>query len=131
MLAAWTAGETARARRESRYASTRHALPGTGTHIASGQSRSACDMGIAERTPNAARLVRCRADDAAALGGPTDEQQRRLARTLGVDQARDGDEERVGVDEQDPARERHAGRHERKIASIVRRCALERVQPQR
>ncbi len=30
-----------------------HALRGTGTHMASGHSRSACEMGIAERTPNA------------------------------------------------------------------------------
>src|ERR1019366_7612154 len=53
MLAPSTAGvKRSRTRRIARLASEQ-ACRGTGTHIASGQSRSACAIDIADRTPNA------------------------------------------------------------------------------
>ena len=50
------------------------------------------------------RLVRRGADDAAALARAADDEQRLLAGALGVDHSRDGDEERVGVGEENPTR---------------------------
>ena len=63
-----------------------------------------------------ARLVRRRAHDAAALARSADDQERRLPRALGIDEARDRDVERVGVGEEDAT-----GRsgHERKIEPLL------------
>src|SRR5688500_2180766 len=61
-----------------------------------------------------AGLVGCGADDTAALAGPTAEQQRLPARALRVDHARDGDEKRVGVGQQN-ASWRSGRRHPGKV----------------
>ena len=125
MLAAWTVGvNRSRTARISRCLAE-HARRGTGTHMASGQSRNAREIGMADRTPNLPGLVRSGADHAAAAGRPADDEQRRLSGTFRVDHARDGDEERVGVDEQDLPGGWAGSSHERKIriASDTRRLA--------
>jgi len=48
-------------------------------------------------------LVRRRRYDAAPLSRAADDQQGRLARPFGIDEAGDGDVERVGVGEENPA----------------------------
>jgi len=50
-----------------------------------------------------ARLVRRGRYDAASLGRAADDQERRLARPVGINEAGDGDVERVGVGEENPA----------------------------
>ena len=50
------------------------------------------------------RLVRRRADDAATLARAADDEQRLLPGPVGVDHPRHGDEERVGVGEENPSR---------------------------
>ena len=64
-----------------------------------GQSRTARDIGIAERTPNVARLVAGGGDDAALVGIAADGD--RLAAQLRVVALLDGRVERVHVDVED------------------------------
>jgi hypothetical protein len=50
-----------------------------------------------------ARFIRCGADDAAAFARTTDDQERSLAGSIGIDHARNRHEEGVSVGEEDAA----------------------------
>src|ERR1035437_1522012 len=113
MLAPSTTGVNRSSTRRIARLASEHACRGTGTHIAVGQSRRACAIDIADRTPNARvsydaehttpRLPgRPPTMSSCALPAPpaAGDERCRVAGAAGIDRTGSGEEEGVGMGEE-------------------------------